>query len=59
MNKRFDAIAMNRVGRVAQLKLLQKKKIEEPPISMHMQVLLPITEKQDVFCFPLLFVAVF
>ncbi len=43
MNWRFDAITMNLVGRVAQLKLLQKKKIEEQLISMHMKVLLPIT----------------
>jgi hypothetical protein len=27
---RFDAIAMNVMGRIAELKLLQKKKIEEP-----------------------------
>lgn len=40
---RFDAIAMNVMGRIAELKLLQKKKIEEPPISMQMKVLLPIT----------------
>ena len=40
---RFDAIAMNLMGRIAELKLLQKKKIEEPPISMQMKVLLPIT----------------
>ena len=40
---RFDAITMNVMGRIAELKLLQKKKIEEPPISMQMKVLLPIT----------------
>ena len=40
---RFDAIAMNVMGRIAELKLLQKKKIEEPPILMQMKVLLPIT----------------
>jgi hypothetical protein len=34
---------MNLMGRIAELKLLQKKKIEEPPISMQMKVLLPIT----------------
>lgn len=39
----FDAIAMNLMGWIAELKLLQKKKIEEPPISMQMKVLLPIT----------------
>jgi hypothetical protein len=40
---KYDAIAMNLLGRVAELKLLQKKKIEEPLISMQMKVLLPIT----------------
>jgi hypothetical protein len=36
---------MNLMGLIAELKLLQKKKIEleEPPISMQMKVLLPIT----------------
>jgi len=36
---------MNLMGRIAELKLLQKKKIEleEQPISMQMKVLLPIT----------------
>ncbi len=33
----------SRAGSAEQLKLLQKKKIEEPLISMHMKVLLPIT----------------
>jgi hypothetical protein len=36
---------MNLMGWIAELKLLQKKKfeLEEPPISMQMKVLLPIT----------------
>ena len=40
---KYDAIAMNLLGRVAESKLLQKKKIVEPLISMQMKVLLPIT----------------